>query len=151
MIFYHFTFLKVVEGGRLFMRHAGEEGDMINFEPAPEGLTPSPGQAWGSCNLQHAFPNAPEVVWLTTSPATVPYENGFIWKCTVKIPSTDRKLINWPKWRDRNFPPEALACFPLGAIEISRHWWGYAGTIPLDRIVNIELLQHQKTPWYTDD
>jgi hypothetical protein len=145
MIFYHFTFLKVVEGSRLFMRPAGKECDMINFQPAPEGLTPSPGQAWGSCGLQDKIPGAPEVVWLTTDATTVPDENSHIWKCTLKIRSSDRKLINWPKWRDRHFP------MPDVTRQFDRHWWGYAGSIPLSRIINIELLKHQKTPWYTDD
>ena len=140
MILYHFTFLKVVEGARLFMRPVSEDGEEITYEPAPEGLTPAPGQAWGSCNLQHKFPDAPEVVWLTTNPTTVPDENSFIWKCTVKIPSSDRKLINWPRWRDRHIPP---GVFP----PIDAAWWGYAGTIPLDRIVSIELLKDQNMPW----
>jgi hypothetical protein len=33
--------------------------------------------------------------------------------------------------------------------QLDRHWWGYAGMIPLNRIVGIELLKNQKTPWYT--
>ena len=39
MILYHFTFLKVVEGGRLFMQPVSEDGEEITYEPAPEGLT----------------------------------------------------------------------------------------------------------------
>jgi hypothetical protein len=48
VIFYHFTFLKVVDGERLFMKPGavGENG-LVSHEPAPEELTPAPGQAWG--------------------------------------------------------------------------------------------------------
>jgi hypothetical protein len=144
MIFYHFTFLKVVEGCRLFMR-PGEpaEDGLIPYDPAPEGLTPEPGMAWGALGLQHKVPNAPAVVWLTTDPATVPAENITIWKCTIKIPSTDQKLINWPKWRARHLPY-------LVSPAVDKAWWGYAGTIPLDRIAAIEPLPDQKPPWHMD-
>jgi hypothetical protein len=65
----------------------------------------------------------------------------------VKIPSGDRKLINWPKWRDRHQPWFA---YPPNVRRLTKDWWGYAGTIPLTRIVNTELLLHQATPWYDD-
>jgi hypothetical protein len=40
------------------------------------------------------IPTAPDVVWLTTDKRTVPSENDHIFRVTVKIHSTDRKLLN---------------------------------------------------------
>jgi hypothetical protein len=160
MILYHFTFLKTLcpRGG--FMRRQDgspvycpgdgvrDEGDddTIDLSPAPEGLTPSPGEGWGSTRLHRVIPDAPEVVWLTGDPRTVPSENSFIFRVTVKIPSTDRKLINWPKWRDRHIPDLTTPFLR----SLSKSWWGYAGAIPLSRIVGIELLENQATPWYVE-
>src|SRR5712672_3244373 len=107
MILYHFTPLKTLcrRGG--FIRRedgspvwfpgdtrdkSGGDDDMF-LKPAPEGLTPSPGEGWGALGV----PDAPEVVWLTSDPKTVPYKNSHISRVTVKIPSADRRLINWPK------------------------------------------------------
>jgi hypothetical protein len=156
MIFYHFTFLKTTDPRGGFMRR--EDGSPIWFDgdtrsapeptrliPAPEGLTPEPGNGtgWGSIEI----PEAPEVVWLTRDPRTVPDENSLIFRITVKLPSTDRRLINFPKWRDRH---GLMPDMPPSLRRLTKDWWGYAGTIPLSRIDNIELLLHQIMPWYDD-
>jgi hypothetical protein len=74
MIFYHFAFLKTVDGRYEFMRRHGDDGETITFEPAPEGLVPDRGKGWGSCEII----GGPEVVWLTTDATTVP--DSCIWK-----------------------------------------------------------------------
>lgn len=160
MILYHFTFLKTDDPRGGFMRR--EDGSPIwapgaeqtDYEgppmPAPVGLTPEPGNGtgWGSCEI----PGAPEVVWLTGDPRTVPCEDSHIFRVTVKIHSTDRKLISWPKWRNRRLGhlPWFSVAIPSSVRRLTQDWWGYAGTIPLSRIVNIELLLHQQVPWYDD-
>jgi hypothetical protein len=155
MILYHFTPLKTANPrGGAMRREDGSpvwfpgdtrstEGEgLVEIMLAPEGLTPEPGNGtgWGALNI----PGAPEVVWLTGNPRTVSSPNGSIVRITVKILQADRRLINWRKWRSHHMPgfdPE----LPLKGMD--RDWWGYAGTIPLSRIVGIEYLRDQKTLW----
>jgi hypothetical protein len=78
---------------------------------------------------------APNVVWLTTDRRTAASENAHIFGDTVKIPSTDRKLL----WRAHHCP-----WVPFDPI--CNTWWGYAGIIPRTRITNITFLKQQ--PWH---
>jgi hypothetical protein len=128
MILYHFAFLRTSDPRGGFMRW--EADNLKEMTPAPEGLTPAPGNGtgWGECEI----PGAPEVVWLTTSPLTVPAENSHIFRITAKIPATDRKLINWPRWVDRHLP-RWYDAMPL-LRQLTRNWWGYAGTIALSAL-----------------
>jgi hypothetical protein len=145
VLLYHFAPLKSAEPEFQFMRKVEKISDEIRFEPAPEGLVPRPNAGWGALHLRHrGVPLAPDVVWLTTDPSTVLAPNHMTFRICVKISSTDRKLIKWSHWTARK---RVEIPIPDGCRQFVESWYGYAGTIALDRVENIEFLPDQAAAW----
>ena len=151
MILYHFTplidtnhprggFMRRLDGSPIWQPDKPEPD---KFMTAPKGLIPAGGRGWGDWQLE----DGPEIVWLSTDPATVTPEaedrHLLTWvRLTVRIASTDRCLINFDRWCRRNG-------FYVPRKSDTKDWWGYADTIPDDWIVDAEILCpccHQP-PW----
>jgi hypothetical protein len=96
-------------------------------------------------------------VWLTTEGTSSLINDAgrpSSLRVAVRVPDTDRKLVSFRKWlRRERIDPEALVGngtpekFLKRAV---REWFLYLGTIPRERVLDIQMLPGQ--PWWlTDD
>lgn len=114
--------------------------------PRPEGLTL--GRVQMSLGPEPEIGNAQ---WLTTDPDAGAV-GGTCVRLTVRIPSSDPRLVRWHRWARRQYGPDGLAQVlgkvpPDAAGRVARSWWLYWGAIPLDRFANIEILEGVR-PWW---
>ena len=106
----------------------------------------------------------PKVVWLTTDPdpggPAKPNTNGGNYcfpRIKLVIPTADRRLRHWPKWRKRHvgaqLRSEMIAMFikeghdPAAIEQKQEAWWMYFGSIPGSRIKAIDMM-YDTSPWW---
>lgn len=128
MILFHFTTVEL-------LRPDMTPGDAII---PPEGLVTSKAEVW-----------APAAVWLTTDQQPgrpAPATNCV--RITVKIPSTDRRLIRWSRLQASRLVTAIPADFSVDLWERARRdWWLYRGHVPPERWAAIEIIRNQQ-PWW---
>jgi hypothetical protein len=145
MILYHFTALQTVVG-EAFGEPWAEGEEARECPIALTELAPA----------SNDYPEMPPVVWLTTNPDP----GGERCACCIArlrltIPSADRRLYPYKKFMKRlagkrgwnveemfqGVPPKFLKA-------VSRDWWCYQGTIPLDRCqTGGEIIRDQMVFW----
>jgi hypothetical protein len=97
-------------------------------------------------------------VWLTTD--GVGHGHGlcasaldkFAVRITVRIPSTDRHLVNWRKWsRKRRIDASWYDTLDRSGGGMADTWWVYFGDIPAERFQSVEVLRESDRPVGSDN
>jgi hypothetical protein len=139
VLLYHFTTV-------WFLRPDGTPGPGII---PPEGLIGGKGVGQGGEILKT------EGVWLTADPVPGQAAHGNCVRITVKIPTTDRKLVRYrrcaPVFEDLLRRDHGWDHPTIGVEEaitrVRRDWWLYFGAISPECWVAIDILDRQ-CPWW---
>ncbi len=141
MILYHYTALSHLLGEDVVSAlRKGEIGWPIDDDMAAPGSILKAGLSPNQCGDYDSLlaEPMPACVWLTTNPdMSAVFLNGNYldhgnWRVTVVIPSTDRRLVHWPKYMRRR------AFFEMQISEWMRReaegFFCYFGEVARDRI-----------------
>jgi hypothetical protein len=149
MILYHFTaaeYLDVIQRDGLskgdvpLAKTQGINAVWLTTDSEPEGhgltdghvLTADERAAWG-----RVFGREPP-------PPGARFPNKRAVRITVKIPSSDKSLVHWPRWARKRLEPswyDALNRTASGGRKgQERTWWLYFGVISPDRFAAVEIL-----------
>jgi hypothetical protein len=163
MILYHYTRLQTVVPDLKKQIAGVTETGGLNVQLNPPALKAT--KDW----FEGARPSPGKVVWLTGEPdAAIPLKSDchpmdITVRLTLKLSSTDTRLVNWNKWQDRHWPEdvvqnvrgvpgyaEALGMAPNEMEHRAAKWWFYRGVIQPKRITNIAILRGE-VPWFVCD